>query len=317
MKIRKSFIVAAVALIAVVLTAVYAKTIGKSSGKPAGVGGRGGRGGNSAVVSVRTMTAEITTLHGYVNINGEVESQNSVSVYPDMGGKVISTSVMLGSSVKKNDIIAYVDPSEPGTNYRSSPVYAPISGSVISTPLKNGKKVTTSTAIAIIGDINNLQVTANVPERYVAVLKKGLKAEVSVEAYPDVIFAATVSRVSPVVDATTRTKEVILTFDRHDERINAGMFAKVKLYTEDYSGAVAMPSDALVQNGDDFFAYIVNSSGDSETVSKVKVEKGKTVDGYVQILSGVKAGDKVVIQGMTSLGDGSKILDISSPKKKN
>ena len=37
----------------------------------------------------------------------------------------------------------------------------------------------------------------------------------------------------------------------------------------------------------------------------------------VQILSGVKAGDKVVIQGMTSLGDGSKILDISSPKKKN
>ena len=316
MKIRKSFIVAAVALIAVVLTAVYAKTIGKSSGKPAGVGGRGGRGGNSAVVSVRTMTAEITTLHGYVNTNGEVESQNSVSVYPDMGGKVISTSVMLGSSVKKNDIIAYVDPSEPGTNYRSSPVYAPISGSVISTPLKNGKKVTTSTAIAIIGDINNLQVTANVPERYVAVLKKGLKAEVSVEAYPGVIFEATVSRVSPVVDATTRTKEVILTFDRHDERINAGMFAKVKLYTEDYSGAVVMPSDALVQNGDDFFAYIVNSSGDSETVSKVKVEKGKTVDGYVQILSGVKAGDKVVIQGMTSLGDGSKILDISSSKKK-
>lgn len=317
MKIRKSFIVAAVALIAVVLTAVYAKTIGKSSGKPAGVGGRGGRGGNSAVVSVRTMTAEITTLHGYVNTNGEVESQNSVSVYPDMGGKVISTSVMLGSSVKKNDIIAYVDPSEPGTNYRSSPVYAPISGSVISTPLKNGKKVTTSTAIAIIGDINNLQVTANVPERYVAVLKKGLKAEVSVEAYPGVIFVATVNRVSPVVDATTRTKEVILTFDRHDERINAGMFAKVKLYTEDYSGAVVMPSDALVQNGDDFFAYIVNSSGDSETVSKVKVEKGKTVDGYVQILSGVKAGDKVVIQGMTSLGDGSKILDISSPTKKN
>ena len=317
MKIRKSFIVAAVAVLAVVLTAVYAKTIGKSSGKPAGFDGRGGRGGNSAVVSVRTMTAEITTLHGYVNTNGEVESQNSVSVYPDMGGKVISTSVMLGSSVKKNDIIAYVDPSEPGTNYRSSPVYAPISGSVISTPLKNGKKVTTSTAIAIIGDINNLQVTANVPERYVAVLKKGLKAEVSVEAYPGVIFAATVSRVSPVVDATTRTKEVILTFDRHDERINAGMFAKVKLYTEDYSGAVVMPSDALVQNGDDFFAYIVNSSGGGETVSKVKVEKGKTVDGYVQILSGVKAGDNVVLQGMTSLGDGSKILDISSPTKKN
>lgn len=357
MKIRKSFIVAGIAVLAVVLTAVYANTIGKSSGKPGmagGPGGKGGRGGNGAVVSVKTMTAEIKTLHGYVNTNGEVESQNSVSVFPDMGGKVMSTSVMLGSSVKKNEIIAYVDPSEPGTSYRYSPVYAPISGSIISTPLKNGTKVTTSSAIAIIGDINNLQVTANVPERYVAVLKKGLKAEISVEAYPNVIFPATVSRVSPVVDASTRTKEVILTFDTHDERINAGMFAKVKLYTEDYAGEVVMPSDALVQNGDEFFAYVVNSSDDSknenvekgggdnrgkdgrdggnvgnnenknggsknegETVSKVKVEKGNSVDGYVQILNGVKAGDRVVVQGMSSLGDGSKILDIEKQGKKN
>lgn len=336
MKIRKSFFVAGIAVLAVVLTAVYANTIGKSTGKPGAPGARGARGGNGAVVSVKTMTAEVKTLHGYVNTNGEVESQNSVSVFPDMGGKVISTSVMLGSSVKRNEIIAYVDPSEPGTSYRYSPVYAPISGSIISTPLKNGTKVTTSSAIAIIGDINNLQITANVPERYVAVLKKGLKAEISVEAYPNVIFPATVSRVSPVVDSSTRTKEVILTFDNHDERINAGMFAKVKLYTEDYAGEVIMPSDALVQNGDDFFAYVVKSSGADknpgnsaekrggeeaglngrddagETVSKVKVEKGNAVDGYVQILSGVSAGDRVVVQGMTSLGDGLKILDIGN-----
>lgn len=300
---------AAVAVLAVVLTAVYANTIGKSSGAPGGKGGRGRGAGGGATVSVRTMTTQITTLHGYVSTNGEIESQNSVSVFPDMGGKVISTSVMLGSSVVKNQIIAYVDPSEPGSSYRSSPVYAPISGSIISTPLKNGTKVTTSTAVAIIGDIRNLQITANVPERYVAVLKKGLKAEISVEAYPGVIFPATVSRVSPVVDSDTRTKQIILTFDERDERINAGMFAKVKLYTQDFSGFPVMPSDALVQNGDDFFAYVVRSDN---TVSKIKVEKGESVDGYVQILSGVNAGDKVVIQGMTSLGDGSKVQEVKS-----
>lgn len=307
MKIKKSWVVAGCALLAVALTAVYANTIGKSSGGGPG-GARGGRGGG-ATVSVRTMMTEITTLHGYVSTNGEIESQNSVSVFPDMGGKVLSTSVMLGSSVNRNDIIAYVDPSEPGTSYRSSPVYAPISGSIISTPLKNGTKVTTSTAIAIIGDIRNLQITANVPERYVAVLKKGLKAEISVEAYPGVVFPATVSRVSPVVDSDTRTKQIILTFDKRDERVNAGMFAKVKLYTQDFSGFPVMPSDALVQNGDDFFAYVVRSDN---TVAKMKVEKGESVDGYVQILSGVNAGDKVVIQGMTSLGDGSKVQEVKS-----
>lgn len=307
MKIKKSWIVAICAVVAVALTAVYANTIGKSSGGGSIARGRGS--GSGTAVSVRTAVAEVSSLHGYVSTNGNIESQNSVSVFPDMGGKVISTSVMLGSKVSKNDIIAYVDPSEPGTSYRSSPVYAPISGSIISTPLKNGTTVSTSTAIAIIGDISNLQITSYVPERYVAVLKEGLKAEISVEAYPGVVFPATVSRVSPVVDSNSRTKEVIMTFDTRDSRINAGMFAKVKLYTEDYSGFPVMPSDALVQNGDDFYAYVVK---DDSTVSKVKVERGQSVDGMIQILSGVNAGDKVVIQGMTSLGDGSKIQEVGA-----
>ena len=133
----------------------------------------------------------------------------------------------------------------------------------------------------------------------------------SVEAYPGVVFNATVKSVSPVVDSTSRTKEVILTFDSHDERINAGMFAKVKLYTEDYSGMPVMQGSALVQNGDDFFAYVVN---EDSTVSKVQVKKGNEVDGLVQITEGLKGGEKVVIQGMSSLGDGSKVQDITNGK---
>lgn len=310
-KIKNSWVVGACALLAVAGTALFAKFGGNAGGgKPGGAGaGSGGRSGSGATVSVKTEPAEIKTLHGYVNTNGEVESQNSVSVFPDMSGKVISTSVMLGSQVKKNEIIAYVDPSEPGTNYRSSPVYAPISGSIISTPLKNGTKVTTSTAIAIIGDINNLQVSANVPERYVAVLKPGLKAEVFLEAYPDAVFYATVSRVSPIVDSASRTKQVILTFDSRDSRINAGMFAKVKLYTEDYSGLPVTQTNALVQNGDDFFVYVAR---EDSTVSKIQVKKGSEVDGLVQIAEGLSGGERVVVQGMASLGDGSRIQDISA-----
>lgn len=310
MKIKKSYFVMAAVVVLIIICGIAAHIQKNANAAPAAK--KGGRGGT--VVSVRSMKTEVTTLHGYVSTNGEVESQSSVSVFPDMGGKVMSTSVMLGSTVRKGDIIAYVDPSEPGTNYRSSPVYAPISGSVISTPLKNGTKVNTSTAIAIIGDINNLQITANVPERFVAVLKNGLKANVSVEAYPGVVFPATVSRVSPVVDAVSRTKEVILHFDRHDDRINAGMFAKVILYTEDYAGKIVMPVDSLVQNGDDYFAYVINEDG---TVSKRKVSLGKAVDGTVQILEGVEAGERVVIQGQTSLADGSKVQDLSQPKPKS
>jgi RND family efflux transporter MFP subunit len=173
----------------------------------------------------------------------------------------------------------------------------------------NGTTVSTSTVIAIVGDISNLQVSADIPERYVAVLKNGLKAEVSVEAYPGVVFNATVTRVSPVVDTTSRTKEVILHFDQKDERVNAGMFGKIKLYTVDYAGYVTMPADALVSLNDEYYAYVVKDGGDS--VERRKVKTGETVDGRIQILEGVNEGEKVVIQGQTSLNDGSKIRDIT------
>lgn len=304
---KRTVVVVAVTL-ALLVTCVIVARKQISANQSAGTARRGGRGGNT-VVSVKTQVLEETTLHGYISTNGEIESQNSVSVFPDVAGKVMETKVMLGSPVRRGDIIAYIDPSAPGQYYKQSPVYAPISGSVISTPLKNGTTVSTNTAIAVIGDITNLQVSADIPERYVAVLRKGLKADVTVQAYPGVVFKATVTRVSPVVDTTSRTKEVILNFDARDERINAGMFGKVKLFTRDYSGKVVMPSDSLVQNGDDFYAYVVNPDS---TVSKRKVELGNSVDGIVQILSGVSAGEKVVVQGQTSLGDGSKVQDITN-----
>ena len=302
---------AAAAMVAVVAYVA----ISKKSGGNAGMGKGRGRGSGNTVFTVKTETVQKETLHGYVIANGEIESQNSVNVFPDVSGKIMETNVMLGSSVRRGDVIAYVDPNSPGQYYKKSPVYAPINGSIISTPLKNGTTVSTSTVIAIVGDIANLQVSADIPERYVAVLKPGLKAEVSVEAYPGVVFNATVTRVSPVVDTTSRTKEVILHFDERDSRVNAGMFGKIKLYTQDYAGEVTMPADALVSLNDEYYAYVVKDGGD--TVERRKVKTGQSVDGRIQILEGVNEGEKVVIQGQTSLNDGSKIRDITNGTTKN
>ena len=308
---RKSHIVMICAAAVTVAVVAYV-ILGKKRDDGAAMGKGRGRGGNT-VFSVKTQVVQKETLHGYVIANGEIESQNSVNVFPDVAGKIMETNVMLGSSVNRGDIIAYVDPNAPGQYYKKSPVYAPINGSIISTPLKNGTTVNTSTVIAIVGDISNLQVSADIPERYVAVLKPGLKAEVSVEAYPDLVFNATVTRVSPVVDTTSRTKEVILHFDQRDSRVNAGMFGKIKLYTQDFSGQITMPADALVSLNDVLYAYVIK---DDETVERRKVKTGETVDGVIQILEGVSEGEKVVVQGQTSLNDGSKIRDITNGVQK-
>ena len=313
-KTKKSFLIIGAALVLLV-AALVAIFISKKSGAAGGAMPSGpgiGRGGGNTVFTVRSVEAKNAVLTDYVITNGEVESQSAVEVFPSMSGKIAQINVMLGSHVNRGDVIAKVDPSELGTKYALSPVEAPISGSIVSSPLKIGTTVTTNSAVTMIGDIDNLQVSCSIPERYVAELKTGLKAEVSLEAYPGIVFSATVSRVSPVVDSSTRTKEIILNFDKKDSRINAGMFAKIKLYTTKYSGQLVVPSDAVVLNDDgSAYLFVVN---DNSTVSRREVKTGKSVDSMIQITDNLMPGEKVVYEGMLSLSEGAKVNDLCNPK---
>ena len=313
-KIITTSIIVVVLVVATILACVL--IMGKKKSGPGGFGGPGGMPGGfgsfggGQTYSVKTQVAVPTTLHDYVVTNGEIETQSSIQVFPSIGGKIVEVAVSLGTAVQKGDLIAKIDPSEPGSYYALSSVTAPISGSILSTPSKPGNKVSASTVITTIGDIENLQVSANIPERYVAALKPGLKAEVTLEAYPDDIFKATVADVSPVLDSATRTKKVVLVFDKNDARVNAGMFARVKLYTLDYSGLITVPQNSFTELNDEFYLYVVNDDGN--TVRKVKVTKGNTVDGITQVKSGINEGEVVVVEGMLSLYDGAKILDITN-----
>ena len=286
-----------------------AKAGGFPGGGKGGWGGFGGFGG-AQETSVRTMLLENTTLTDFVITNGEIETQTSIEVFPSIGGRVVEMKVSLGSPVKQGDIIAYIDPSEPGSYYAKSPVTAPISGSIISSPVKTGQKVSVSSVVTKIGDIANLQVSAKVPERYVADLRIGQRAEITMQAYGNEVFWAKVVRISPVVDAATRTKEIILNFEQNYEKVNAGMFAKVKLYTNDYSGYPVVPQDSLVNNSDKYYLYVVK---EDSTVEKRQVTLGQNIDGYYQILDGVVAGETVVIEGMLTLTNGSKVRDVDAP----
>ncbi len=266
------------------------------------------RNARQSVTAVRTVVAKNLTLTDYVYTNGEIETQKSIEVFPSIGGKVVEVRVSLGSQVKAGDIIAYIDPSEPGSVYAKSPVIAPIDGSILTSPVKTGQKISAGTMVTKIGDTSNLQITAKVPERYVSELSIGQKAEITLQAYGDEKFITSIVRISPVVDPSTRTKEIILNFDNKDDRVNAGMFANVKLYTVDYGGYPAIQQDAFVENGDDYYLYVVN---DESVVNKRQVKRGKNIGDYCQVIEGLSTGEAVVIEGMLSLYEGAKVRDIS------
>ena len=264
------------------------------------------------VQAVRVEALTKADLRKFIELNGNIRAEKSMSVYPVMHGKIASTRVHLGSQVKKGDVLAYVDPSVPGSRYALNEVVAPISGTVISIPLKEGTRVDTETAVATIGDLSKLQVITYIPERYVSFLKNGLDADIVLEAYPDEKFSAVVSEVSPVLDEATRTKEVILTFSNNDTRINAGMFAGINLYLKDYDGVLSVPTSCIIEKGGKKFVYVIYDSEKTENgkYSKVRFTEIKTGEEIVdrtiiEFVSQENVADKVVTQGFETLQDGS------------
>ena len=265
-----------------------------------------------AVYAVNTFRTAEGNMDDYLEFGGDVASVNAVAVMPDMAGKISRIRVSVGDMVGKDEIIAYVDASRPGMNYSASPVKAPIAGRITAIPPTVGTMVSQQTPIATISNTDTLEVKINIAERFISRIKQNQKATVVFDAYPGVEFSAYAHEVSPVLDTSTRTMSVKLRFNKKDDRVKVGMYARVKLVTTSIQNAIIVPSSAIVQKNDEPYVYVVSNRNNSQaSVRLQKVEEGISVDNKTEIIDGLVAGDEIVIKGQSLLNDGSKVNIIS------
>ncbi|MBN1697116.1 MAG: efflux RND transporter periplasmic adaptor subunit [Spirochaetales bacterium] len=270
----------------------------------AGAGAMQNPGENSETVfAVNTVQAVKGEILDYIEVNGDVVTRTSVDIFADTMGKLTSLSIRLGDYVEKGAVIAEVDPSKPGMKFVASPVKSPIAGTIISINVQVGATITPQTPVAKISRMDEIQVRTEVAERYISKIREGLDALLRFEAYPDERFRATIKELSPVVDPVTRTMEVRLGFDDYDKRIRVGMFAEVKIITEKKRGIVKIPSECLIRRYGGYYVFIVTDG----VVEKRKVTPGLQIDNKLEITTGLKPGELVVIQGQTLLEDQAKV----------
>lgn len=263
------------------------------------------------VYAVNADIVQAGNLDDYLEFGGDVSSVSAVDVYPDAAGKISRIRVSVGDLVKKDQIIAYVDPSRPGMNYSENPVKAPISGRVTSFPPTIGTMVSQSYSIAKISDTDELQIKVNVAERFISRIRENQTAIVSFDAYPGVEFKARVFEVSPVLDTTSRTMLAKLKVEPADSRIKAGMYARVKLITDTIEGAVVIPNDAIVYRDGKPYVFTAKSESAESSVNMVSVKEGLSVDNKTEIQEGLKEGDVIIVKGQSLLSDGSKVKILS------
>ena len=255
------------------------------------------------VFAVNTYVAAAENLDEYLEFGGDVVAASSVDVMPDTSGKIANIRVRVGDYVEKNQILAYVDPSRPGMTYESSPIRAPVAGTVTAFPVSVGSMVAPSVSIAKISNTKNLEINISVAERFVSRIAVGQPALLTFDSYPGEVFTAKVTEVNPVLDTTSRSMGVKLVLDPPDNRIKIGMYCRVKLITESKAGVVAIPREAIVNRSGQESVFVVNGN----TVENCPISVGITVDNMVEVVSGLTAGNEVVVSGQTLLDSGSKV----------
>ncbi len=293
-------------LIAALVVGSLISMSGKNTASGRSVSGNGGMPSGTeqqaAAITVSAAAVVPSDINTYIKINGDVDSRSQINIYPDTSGKITRYVKNIGDSVSKGDIIAYVDPSKPGSSYAVSPVISTVSGTVISRPYNPGDTVTTQSIIASVGSLDDLQVTAYVSEKYSATVKNGLSALVSFVPYPDTVFEEVVTQVSPVVDAVSRTVEVKLEFRQKDSRVRPGMFAVIQLNTAEEKDTIVVPKSAVKTYYDEQVVYTVDGNNYAR---RQTVTTGISNDSEIQILSGLSEGDVVITAG--SAADGTLV----------
>ena len=268
----------------------------------------------TTVFAVSTTTAVKGDIKEYLELNGDIAARTEVNVYPETTGKLKSFSVKIGQRVKKDQVIAQIDPSRPGMTFAFSPVKAPITGTVTAIPAQVGSVAAPSIPIAKIGKMNELEIIVYVAERFISKMKIGLPARITTEAYPEKTFKGAIREISPVVDPASRTLEIKLHVEDPGRLLKAGMFASVKLITEEKSSIVKIPAETLLSRFGQTYVFVVppaDASGEKRVEKRIIVP-GLRIDNQVEITEGLEAGEEIVIHGQTLLADGVPVKVVSS-----
>lgn len=173
-------------------------------------------------------------------------------------------------------------------------VYAPQNGIIAALNVAEGMHIQPGTTVMSLADLSRLWVNAEVFEDEVAWLKDGGHASVHVPFMPERSWHGMVDFVYPTINERTRTVRARLVFDNADLALKPGMYAEVSIDVAPIQHALTISRSALIQTGSSNRVILDMGAG---MFRPVEVTTGAESGPHIQVLSGLKAGDRVVTSG--------------------
>lgn len=222
--------------------------------------------------------------------------KNQLSFAPDAHGMAVQESGWLMQAAEERlrqfGVPAATISNLQKTNQvqREVAIDSPASGYITERNALPNAYVQPDTRLYTIADLSTVWVYANVFQSDVGRLKPGSSAQVTVDAYPGRTFHGHIDQILPQVDMTTRTVRVRLVFSNPGVILKPGMYVNVNLSVP-LGRQLVVPSSAVLQAGVRAIAFIDHGNGSLEPRT---IQTGPQLDDSVIVLSGLKAGDKVI-----------------------
>jgi len=245
-------------------------------------------------VQIKTEPVALGNLATTLKAAGRVSANvnKTAKVASTLEGRLVTLHVDLNDRVKRGDILALIE--APELLGKHLELKAPIDGVIVERKSAAGEQVDKAKEIFTISEPTSLWVIAEIKERDIGAVRVGQEAKFGVIAYPGESFHGKVVRIANEVERESRTLEVRIETDNGDGRLKPGMFADVEITTDVLQNVLIIP-DAALQTDEDRQIIFVALEGNK--YQKRAVTLGLEEEGRVQVLEGVKQGEKVVTDG--------------------
>ena len=187
--------------------------------------------------------------------------------------------------------------------YSYTEIRAPIDGVVSSREITVGTTVREGDVLFRVTDLDNLIAYIHVPQKELHRFEAGQTARLRMAAWPEQAFSAKVTRISPTVDPESGTFLITLAVPADEGRLRPGMFGKLDIVYEIHEDALMVPAEAVLAEDMEEAVFVI----DEGVARRRPVTTGLSSDGRIEVLSGLSAGESVVVVGQNGLKDGSPV----------
>lgn len=194
-----------------------------------------------------------------------------------------------------------------GRARRTVTVFSPATGVVMEKAVVRGQSVEAGATLYTIADLSQVWVDVELREAGAAAVRPGVGADITLAALPGATLKGRVSYVYPTVDSVTRTVRARVTVSNSGMVLKPGMYATVRLYSASRR-ALSVPASAVIRTGERNVVFV--DMGPATGLMPREVQTGATTAEYVEILSGLEAGQRVVTSAQFLLESESNLGEV-------